>query len=49
MQRADFEASKQPARPGLEMMRQAYAEQLQALVIGLPWRRLGEAGVITVL
>ena len=30
-QRADFEASKQPARPGLEMMRQAYAEQLQAL------------------
>jgi len=25
------------------------AEQLQALVIGLPWRRLGEAGVITVL
>ena len=24
-------------------------EQLQALVIGLPWRRLGEAGVITVL
>lgn len=30
-QRADFEASQQPARPGLEMMRQAYAEQLQAL------------------
>jgi transposase len=25
------------------------AEQLQALVIGLPWQRLGEAGVITVL
>lgn len=30
-QRADFEASQKPARPGLEMMRQAYAEQLQAL------------------
>jgi transposase len=25
------------------------AEQLQALVIGLPWRRLGDAAVITVL
>ena len=24
-------------------------EQLQALVMGLPWRRLGEAGVITML
>jgi transposase len=25
------------------------AEQLQALVVGLPWQRLGAAGVITVL
>ena len=25
------------------------AEQLQALVVGLPWQRLGPAGVITVL
>lgn len=24
-------------------------EQLQALVTGLPWQRLGQAGVITVL
>lgn len=25
------------------------AEQLQALVVGLPWQRLGKDGVITVL
>ena len=25
------------------------AQQLQALTVGLPWQRLGEAGVITVL
>ncbi|MFM6991806.1 MAG: IS66 family insertion sequence element accessory protein TnpB [Rhodoferax sp.] len=34
---------------GLAGRQQLNAEQLQALVIGLPWRRLGDAAVITVL
>ena len=33
------------ACPTLTLMR----EQLDALVLGLPWQRIGEAGVITVL
>ena len=33
----------QPARVGLT------AAQLQALVLGLPWQRMGEAGVISVV
>ena len=34
---------------GLDVRPSLSAEQLQALVVGLPWQRMGQAGVITVL
>ena len=34
---------------GVDVRLPLSAEQLQALVTGLPWQRLGQAGVITVL
>jgi hypothetical protein len=36
------------ARPGLDT-RSITRAQFDALVLGLPWQRVGEAGVITVL
>ena len=36
-------------RPEHDARRALTAEQLQALVLGLPWQRLGEASVISVL
>jgi transposase len=37
------------AQPGAGQRLQLTHEQLRALVIGLPWHRLGEAGTIRVL
>lgn len=34
---------------GLDVRQSLSAEQLQALVVGLPWQRMGQASVITVL
>lgn len=35
--------------PGVQQHLQVNQEQLDALVLGLPWQRLGEAGIITVV
>lgn len=37
------------ANAGLEAQRSLTRDQLDALVLGLPWQRIGEAGVITVV
>jgi transposase len=37
------------ANPGAGVCVQITSEQLRALVIGLPWQRVGEAGTIRVL
>jgi transposase len=35
--------------PGINRHHQISTEQLNALVLGLPWQRIGDGGIITVV